>query len=241
MLEYRMKILITRPKNQAEKLRKELTQHGFETLLFPTLEIQKIENAPTNNNDIAIFVSKNAVDYGLSSWPKNILLPPTLLAVGPATAQCINEAGHSVAELPEDYSSEGLLKLPSLHNVNHKKIVIVCGENSNPLLKNTLMHRGAKIEELICYRRLCPTVDAKTIIEITQQKIDVIVSTSQESLRNLVTLFSAHSEWLLQQRLLVISNTMLHLAQTLGFHTLPLLAPNATDGAIVNTLRFQLK
>ena len=71
-----MKILITRPRAQAESFGEALKMAGFEPIYFPVIEIQSIENNAELDNaiknlakyDWVVFTSVNAVDvvFGLT-------------------------------------------------------------------------------------------------------------------------------------------------------------------------------
>ena len=69
-----MKIAVTRPRDQAVKLAHRIEQAGGTVLLFPLLEITAARNPQALQEqisrlkefDFAIFVSPNAVHYGIS-------------------------------------------------------------------------------------------------------------------------------------------------------------------------------
>ena len=135
------------------------------------------------------------------------LLPCTSIAIGPGTARALQEYHVQDMRVPKSHHSEGILALPILQSIDGAKLAIFCGENTRPLLKNALMERGAIVDEIICYRRRCPDVDvAQTLMDWQNDGVNLIISTSQESLENLWRLFgNMGGEWLLHTPLLVIS------------------------------------
>ena len=82
-------VLVTRPIHQTDKLVGLINAAGGEAILFPALAIESPENpAPVRQLlaelarfDLAIFVSSNAVEYGLAllarSWPVSPSAAPT--------------------------------------------------------------------------------------------------------------------------------------------------------------------
>jgi len=215
-----LNLLVTRPKHQAQPLCKLIEDNGGNAIVFPTIEIKPLRtDVDISNDDIAIFVSANAVC--LNAAPPNL----TIVAIGPGTAKELEKNNCRVDFIPDQYNSEGLLVLPILNDVNGKSIVIFCGENSRSLLKDTLQERGAHVKSAICYRRECPATHANP------GPIDCIISTSQESLTNLVRLLPEA----IHKPLLVISPAMRGLASQLGFSEV-LMASNASDQAILSKL-----
>lgn len=231
-------LLITRPKHQAEPLSILLKTTGANTILFPTLLIKLLHNTKKirhilnhiQDYDIAIFVSANAAIPFNNKQIK-------IIAIGPGTAKALKKNNMNVNFIPKIYSSNGILALPILKNVKNKRIVIFCGENSNPLLKDTLLKRDATVDEAICYRRECPIINETQLKQLQSQSIDLVISTSKESLQNLARLFpKPTSGWIYHKHSLVISEGMANLAHQLGFNGEIIIAKNASDQVIVDTL-----
>lgn len=224
------KILLTRPAGQNENLQKKLIELGFETLDFPLLVIEKIDAEPApSDSDLLIFTSQNAVQFYLGE----VNVP--VLAVGSGTQAALAKKNIQ-AQIPEQFSSEGLLNLAELHNVENKKITIICGENPRSLLSQTLKKRGAVVETVFCYRRLCPRYSSAQIAQVAAHpKLNILV-TSRESLANLVGLFSAHSLWLYRQQVVATNAALSRQAIERGFSLKPWVAENASDEAVVELL-----
>jgi uroporphyrinogen-III synthase len=250
----KLKILITRPAHQAQSLSDAIRQAGGQPVLFPTLTItdppditalqQIIITLP--QADIAIFTSVNAVEKAIphiqltwQKWPTHL----RIVAIGAATTQALSKHGLSIQDCPSQFNSEGLLGLPCLHEVQNKTVVIFKGLGGRDLLTTTLQQRGATIIEAIVYQRGLPIVDIMDYLPSWQADgIDVIISTSQESLQNLVTLIASQIDsqagsqahnWLLNLPLIVISERMAIFAQDIGFKQPPMVANNASDAALL--------
>ena len=121
--------------------------------------------------------------------------------------------------------------------VKDKQVLIVKGEGGRDVLSTTLKQRGALLQQWCCYRRCCPEQDVQWAIQACQTgQIDLIVSTSCEALYNLKQMFGNPGWQLLKKvQLLVISQRMLHYAETLGFKKKPLVAESASNQAIIQT------
>lgn len=237
-------VLITRPLHQAQSLLKAIQNLGWSATLFPTLEIQPVEapevwikklDALKQTADFFIFVSANAVGP-VWSYLKDNDVP--IVAVGPATEKALTRAGLNVQSRPEtEFSTEGLLKLPELHSMLNKRVVIFSGENSKPLLSETLQQRGATVFELEVYRRICPKSDTTLFLHEWQKEIDVVISTSQESLKNWSRLLGEVGQKVFEKKpLIVVTKFMQTTALNLKLGNPILLARDATDAAILEAL-----
>jgi len=167
-------------------------------------------------------------------------IPPRLqiAAVGQRTAEALRQQGGRVdIAAPPPYNSEALLSSPALQTVTDKHIAIFRGEGGRELLGNTLTERGASVRYIEVYRRTETSVD---IAETLRQAgdISIVVVTSGEGLRNLVSLAKQAqlSDWLLGRQLAVISTRLAHLSKELGFTQPALVAAQATDEALLQAI-----
>lgn len=187
-------VVITRPARQAAGLAREVAALGGKPLMFPAIVIlppeDRVALLEVQRNlaryDYAIFVSANAVEYGVGdpgAWPPH-LIP---FAPGPGTAAALAAVGIANVRIPATtMDSEGLLALPELLDVAGKRIVIFRGESGRELLRSTLEARDATVAQIECYRRARPTAGAEGLIEAWREKrIDAVTLTSSEGLDNL--------------------------------------------------------
>jgi uroporphyrinogen-III synthase len=187
-------IVITRPERQAGRLAREIAALGGRPLVFPAIvilppsDVAALRAVQWNlaRYDIAIFVSANAVEYGVgnpSAWPARILT----LAPGPGTAAALAALGIADTRVPATtMDSEGLLALPELADVAGKRIVIFRGDGGRELLRAALEARGATVVQVECYRRAKPQSGAAGLIEAWREKrVDAVTLTSSEGLDNL--------------------------------------------------------
>jgi uroporphyrinogen-III synthase len=187
-------IVITRPARQAAGFAREIAALGGQPLIFPAIVIlPPADQAALRavqwdlaHYDIAIFVSANAVEYGVgdpAAWPARILT----LAPGPGTAAALAAVGIANVRTPATtMDSEGLLALPELQAVGGKRVVIFRGDSGRELLRAALEARGARVTQVECYRRARPEGGAARLLEAwRERRIDAVTLTSSEGLDNL--------------------------------------------------------
>jgi len=186
-------IVVTRPRDQAAQLARRIEQAGGIPLLFPLLDITAVPDTKPlaeqisrlGQFELAIFISPNAVNYGIAAIRAIGELPPKLkiATVGQGSAKALLEEGISSVIAPtERFDSEGLLALPELQDVSGWRVMIFRGDGGRELLGDTLKARGARVEYATCYQRSKPQQNAA---ELLTAKPDAITVTSSEALGNL--------------------------------------------------------
>lgn len=239
-------VLITRPAHQADTLMSLVEAAGGHSFLFPTIEIQPLENATLDrvlsqlaDYDVAIFISANAVTFGFEAIAAHHARLPDnlqLAAVGAATAGAMEARGHTADIVPKgDFRSESLLALDTLEHVASKRIVIFRGQNGRELLANTLRRRGATVDYAECYRRAIPQSDPSYIEQHwSAGKIDVVTATSIEGVKNLHKLLNEDGKALMKGTpIIVISTRMAQACEQMDLTGEIVLADDASDPAIV--------
>jgi len=223
----RLGVLVTRAAHQAATLCRLITARDGKPLCFPSVEItdppdtaQVAEQlAHFADYDIAIFVSPNAVLWGIKLSPEQKLpAGVALAAVGKRTAQTLAESGYPVDVVPESsFDSEGLLETPELKDVAGQRILILRGNGGRELLAEALAERGAVVEFAEVYQRACPTTDPAPLIQRWRDDVDVVTVTSNILLDNLFNILGEAGRPLLQQTpMIVISDRMRQRARELG-------------------------
>ena len=169
--------------------------HGGNAFCFPVIDIAALDEtvisaaaARLPQPDIVIFISRNAVEYGLQFTSGS-----KIAAIGPATAAAVEAAGHIVDVQPAaGFDSEHLLAEPDFRAVAGKEIRIIRGDSGREFLARELTARGANVSYLSVYQRQLPTVDAATLasLEASWRRGDIAIVTvmSVQSLHNLVRL-----------------------------------------------------
>lgn len=188
-----LNVVLTRPREQASALARRLEQLGANPLLFPLLEIEAVPDeqrlheqlSHLKQADIAIFISPNAVRYGMAAIRAAGGVPATvqIAAVGQASAKELHELGVARVIAPtERFDSESLLALAELQGVAGKRVMIFRGDGGRELLGDTLKARGAVVEYVTCYLRRKPDMNAGEMLAAAPSAITV---TSSEALGHL--------------------------------------------------------
>ncbi len=239
-------VLVTRPERQSAPLCKRITDHGGHAIPLPALAI----HGPTRPHeaaeavarlqefDLVIFISPNAVRYGLQllagqRWPQRV----QIAAVGHGTALTLKSHNLTPTILPlKRFDSEALLALPELQQMADRSLLIVRGNGGRPLLGDTLQQRGAVVEYAEVYRRECPDIDTSELLKSWPDTVHIVTATSNEILDNLLKLVGKQgSELLRNTPLIVLSQRMQQHAKELGWREI-ILAKQAGDEAIVAAL-----
>lgn len=232
------RILITRSEQRAKTLVDAVISGGGTPILLPTISILSLEYSEPvvrilkhlHEFDIAIFVSPNAV----IRMPVNHL---RIIAIGVGTRDKLQQYAVKVDDIPQHFSTEGLLELAVLQEVAAKRILIFCAEGGRLDLAEILRQRGAEVTLSYVYSRRCPKLDLhEQASDWQKQGIDVIVGTSGESLYNLLQMVGAFANWLKQLPCLVVSQRVANIAKALGFVMPPIIAANASNEAIFKAL-----
>lgn len=209
------RVLICRPRPEAERLAQAFKSAGAEVRVLPMLERQAITDDPSIRTRIldidqfrhVIAVSPYAagllIDWLDTWWPQT---PSGLLwyGVGAGTAAVLSRYGLDTRQPETGHTSEALLDLPELAQFQHEKVLIVRGEQGRDLLPETLRARGAEVSLLALYRRFAPDHD-DAVVKHSLGVFDpeVVITLSGETLNNLISL-SNNSGHNLQQCLLVV-------------------------------------
>ncbi len=242
-----LRVLITRPEHQSERLALALENFGAEVLKFPTLNIIPLKDTTNiveigksiNKYDILIFISANAVLNALSYWDVSIIRS-TIIAMGSATKQALEKAGIEHCVMPEPpFTSESLLRIPELQQIQGKNVLLVTGEGGRPFLETELNERGASVTRLVVYARQCPESSPALLENFWAGDIcRIIICTSFESVENLIALTPIHLHSHLKNTpLLVVSPRIEELVSSKNKFKQIVVSENASDEAILAKIR----
>lgn len=240
------RVLVTRPAGQADSLMSSLSEAGFTALHMPMLAIEPMDPLPgiarqrildLDRYEHVIFVSANAARLGMACigdyWPQ---LPQGQIywAVGESTALCLEAEGLQVTRPESDMSSEGLLAMPGLADLQSQQVLIVKGEGGRKFLEEQLRGRGAKVDSLECYTRGFAPHDARACRDlIAMPERTLILITSGEGLERLSCLLQPREHTnLATTTLLVPSLRVAKQASELGWEHVEQ-AENASDAAML--------
>jgi uroporphyrinogen-III synthase len=219
-------IAVTRPPEQATKLNTAIVAAGGSVISFPLLDITSLPDlsafhaaiTPLHQFDWAIFISSNAVQYGMPLL-QQASLPASLkfAAIGPTTASALGSFGVAEVLKPADrFDSESLLALPELQQMQGQRVLIVRGVGGREVLADTLKQRGAEVVFGECYRRINPQKNADVLAQAhAGNRLQAIIITSSEALRFLLDV-AGESDWLKAVPLFVNHDRIAEQAQSHG-------------------------
>ncbi len=144
-----MRVIVTRPRAQAEPLAERLRELGHEVVLCPLIEIEPLGGGPVEveGYDWVVVTSANGADE-LARRSKGTM--PRLAAVGPGTAEALRRHGFEPELVPSVSSQEGLLEeLPRPAG----RVLVAAAEGARTLLADEL---GADFVALYRTRLLRP-------------------------------------------------------------------------------------
>ena len=209
------RVVLTRSREQAGEWASHLRNLGAEVLEFPTIEIQRMENARVRRAarlagkwDWVIFTSRWAVDFFLDAimaehGDLRALTGVKLAVVGEATAARLKARGLKPDLKPQIQTAKGLCAKirNSKFEIRNSKALLPRSEIAWDELEKTLRALGAAVEPLVIYRNRLPRLtwelDAlKRMIEqwssqhstLSAQRSVMVMFTSSSTAANFVKL-----------------------------------------------------
>ena len=240
-------VLLTRPLSQVGNLKSLLEDSDLDYVLFPALEINKINTTvPSQTYDVIIFISVNAVIHSEEYFSQLFVEPLKMFAVGPTTAKKLTDKGVKVDAYPlENASSQELLAMPECSKLSDKKVLIVRGKGGSETLKNSLKVMN-QVDYLEVYRRAACEVSrlhVESIERFMQTPDGIVIANSVESLFNVVKLVkeirSYHEDQLKLRTLIVLSERIKVQAQSIGFDNVHVVCTPSDKGTIMELLNQQ--
>lgn len=231
-------VLVTRPAERAAGLLERIAAAGGRPIPFPVIEIRPRSPDPCPHAasfSIVLFVSPAAVTHGVGPIGLRPDSPVHIGAVGPATADAIEDAGLGCDIRPARADSDGLLAHPALaaERVVGAHILIVRGEGGREDLARGLVERGAAVAYAEVYRRVRP----ERYDPATAADSDIVTATSVEGLENLLAMVEPTGrERLLRRPLAVAAPRIAEHARSLGFCACIVSAPRPGDDGLMQAV-----
>jgi uroporphyrinogen-III synthase len=186
------RILITRPRAQADDFADKLQSRGFEPIFFPVIEIRPIENnveleqalANLNNYDWVVFTSVNAVEVVFSSpslekEDKGVEI--RVAAIGPKTAEALQARGVTPDFVPDEYVAESIV--PGLGDLRGKLVLLPRAEIARKALPEAITNAGGIPHEIAIYQTLPVQPDPDGLAAL-RSGVDVVTLTSPSTVQN---------------------------------------------------------
>ena len=194
-----IRILVTRPEEQADGRAELLRERGIEPVLVPTVAIDATTSAPaidamldgidgaawlvlTSANGAAALVDRRAATgAGLGDV--------RVAAVGPATAAVLSAAGIRVDHVPDRYRTVAIAD--GLGDVAGRRIILARADGATPELRDALLAGGAIVEDVVAYRTVeGPATSRDRLAAALHDGLSGVALTSSSTVRGLMRLAS---------------------------------------------------
>jgi len=190
------RIVVTRTREQASRLSRELSRLGAEVIEFPTIEIRPCADQSALESAIGrleefdwiVFTSQNAVQIffdllNRSGRDSRSLHRNRIAAIGPASAQEIERFCIRPDLIPDEYVAEGLLSAMNEIDLQGKRFLLPCSAGARLTLKEGLESRGAAVERIHIYDAVSPEKVSEDLLE-SVKGADIITFTSSSTVKN---------------------------------------------------------
>jgi uroporphyrinogen III methyltransferase / synthase len=167
------RVVVTRTREQASQLTRQLGEHGAEVLEIPTIRIEAPDDkqalaeamAGLGEYDWVIFTSPNGVtqffDYFFKSFEDvRDLGALRFAAVGPATAGKLKELHLKVDLMPEEYLTDKIAAaFKAYQSIENVRLLLLRAQVANPELVSALAEMGAIVDDVAVYKTVPETED----------------------------------------------------------------------------------
>jgi uroporphyrinogen-III synthase len=193
-----MKVLITRPRLQADDFAERLRSAGFEPIFFPVIEILPIESNGALDQALAklscyewvVFTSVNGVKVvfnrvpasSLEGWQNGGI---KVAAIGPKTAEALKARGVMPDFVPEEFVAEAIL--PGLGDLSGKWVLLLRAEIAREALPEAIAEVGGIAHEIAVYKTLPAQPDPDGLAAL-KAGVSIITFTSPSTVQNFVAI-----------------------------------------------------
>jgi uroporphyrinogen III methyltransferase/synthase len=193
------RFVVTRTREQASQLSKQLLDLGADVLEIPTIKIVPPDDRQPvlealeglGEYDWIVFTSPNGVsaffDYLLKAFEDvRALGCVRLAAVGPATAAKLKELHLRVDAMPDEYLTRKVAKaLTHYESLENLRILLARAQVANPELGKTLEDAGAIVDDVAFYKTVPDTEDLNgAAAKLLETGADWITFTSSSTVQH---------------------------------------------------------
>ena len=195
------KVLITRSRTQASRLKTLLKDLGASPLELPTIQVCPLENYAELDAVLGrlaefgwvIFASVNAVEAVFSRLEirehgrdARAFGPAKVGAIGPATALELERRGITADFVATSSVSEAVVEELSTHDWTGVPVLLPSADIGRDVLAQGLTRLGAKVELVAAYQTVAPPDIGNLARQALAQGVDIVTFTSSSTVRNLL-------------------------------------------------------
>jgi len=193
------RIVVTRTREQASQLSRQLLELGAEVLEIPTIKIvppdekQDLIDAilELNAYDWLIFTSPNGVttffDYFFKTFDDlRDIGGVRIAAIGPGTAAKLRELHLKVDLMPEEYLTKKIVSaFQGYESIDNLRMCLLRAQVANQELPKSLEEHGAIVDDIACYKTVPETEDRNgAAARLLEVGADWITFTSSSTVEN---------------------------------------------------------
>jgi uroporphyrinogen III methyltransferase / synthase len=201
------RIVVTRARAQAGELSERLERLGAEAIEFPTIEIRPPDDFgpldaaidDLDSFDWLIFTSANGVEAFVERLGHHGLdvraLPrgAKIAAIGPATAQKIQDLGLRVDVVPQEFRAEALIEsVTGASLAGPMRILVPRARVAREILPEKLRETGAEVVVAPAYESV-PSLEGRDRLaeRIGRGEVDCVTFTASSTVENFIRAFGA--------------------------------------------------
>jgi uroporphyrinogen-III synthase len=194
------RVLITRPRGQADDFARAFREAGFEPIIFPVIEIGPALDTVALDRALQkldcyewmVLTSVNGVEavwnrlsaLGLAGIPPKV----QVAAIGPKTAAALQAHGVGANFMPSEYVAEAIL--PGLGDIRGRWILLPRADLARPALAKAIQEADGVAHEIAVYRTLPAHPDPHSL-QALRSGLGIVTFTSSSTVRNFIALVSS--------------------------------------------------
>lgn len=191
------RIVITRPREQADEFASAFEALGAKPILFPVIEISPARDTTPLDRalgklqcyDWLVLTSVNGVEalwerlsaIGLSGIPEQL----HVAAIGPKTAQALRDRGVEPDFMPPEYIAEAII--PGLGDLRGRWVLLPRADLARQALPRAIQVQDGVAHEIAAYHTL-PAQPDPLALQALGQGVDAVTFTSSSTVRNFIAL-----------------------------------------------------
>ena len=189
------RIVVTRPRHQAESLKNALAALGADVVVAPAIRIEPPADwapldfalASADDYDWIVFTSVNGVEafFDRIASTRHSKLASAFAAIGPATAEALSARGVEATVVPERFLAEEVFEALSRHTeLSGKKILLPRADIAREALPKLLKDAGADVDVVAAYHTAASNEDIERATALVRDgSVDAVTFTSGSTVR----------------------------------------------------------
>jgi uroporphyrinogen III methyltransferase/synthase len=204
------RVLVTRARSQASRLRALLEEEGAWCVEFPAIRVVPVHDPADLDSALKAIRSYDWITFSSANGVKGVrsrmdalgvdsraFAGVSVAAIGPATAASVQELLAIRPDLvPAEYVSESVVDEFRTRPVKRKRVLVVRSDIGRDVLAQGLRDLGAHVDEVVAYQTKAPADSgdkARLFFSEDEGGIDIVTFTSSSSVDNLVKLLGRDS------------------------------------------------